>query len=103
MKESKLEEDVYRPILIEVDFDDAISIDGVRLMPKIREVKCCGFRVDKEGKKKARYVYTRKAYYFPVAFEKQLSMFKGVELHPHLEDDKIVLEARKRRAQRSST
>ena len=68
-------------------------------MPKIREVKCYGYyRVEREGKKKTRYVYTRKAYYFPVAFEKQLNMFKGVELYPHLEEDKIVLEPRKRRA-----
>ena len=68
-------------------------------MPKIREVKCYGYyRVEKGGKKKARYVYTRRAYYFPVAFEKQLEGFRAVELFPHVEGDRIVLEPRKRRS-----
>jgi len=68
-------------------------------LPKIREVKCYGYyHVEKGGKRKARYVYTRRVYYFPVAFEKELEPFRGVELFPHVVDDRIVLSPRKRRS-----
>jgi hypothetical protein len=75
------------------------ELAGVSRVPKIREVKCYGYyRVEKGGKRKARYVYSRKAYYFPVAFEKQLDAFRGVELFPHVEDDEIILSPRRRRS-----
>ena len=68
-------------------------------MPRIREVKCYGYyRVEKGGKRKARYVYDRKVYYFPVAFEKQLDAFRGVELFPHVVGDEVVLSPRRRRS-----
>ncbi len=67
-------------------------------MPKIREVRFRGYRRVENGSKKRTYVYTRKVFYFPVAFEKELVAFRGIELFPHVEDDRIVLESRKRRS-----
>ena len=69
-------------------------------MPKIREVRSYGYyKMGKGVRRKAKYTYTRRAFFFPVAFERELANFLGLELTPRIEDNRIVLEPQKKTAE----